>query len=88
MNMDDETNARLDAAIREVIGADGSLVNKWVVVVDTLRADGRACAYLASDDMMAWEVIGMAEAASEYARLQLAEAEIEFLDVDGDDDDD
>jgi hypothetical protein len=77
--MDEQITEALDAAIRDVIGKDGSLVNKWVVVVDTLRPEGRACAYLASDDMMSWEVIGMAEAASEYARLQLVEAEIESL---------
>lgn len=85
--VDDNLSEKLHAAIAQVLGEDdGTLVNKWVLVVESVHDAGRVCAYLSSEGMMTWEVIGMTEAASEYARAQLTMDYAAMID-DLDDDD-
>lgn len=72
MHMDENLTEKLHSAISDVLGEhSGALVNKWLLVVETVHDDGRMSSYIGSEGLMTWEVIGLAETASHYARTQL-----------------
>lgn len=84
--MEENLSEKLHTAIANVLGEHaGTLVNKWVLVVESVQDEGRMCAYISSEGLMTWEVIGMAEATSEYARAQLT---LDYMSMVDDDEED
>lgn len=94
MNDDSVDDAPLDeivhAAISAALNPEGNAyITRWVLAVERFDADGKAVAMLCAPDMQSWEVIGMAEMASELARLQIhSEAVDEMYALEDDDEDD
>lgn len=85
--------SRIHGALSEIFAEleDGDvLLNRWVLIVDSVESGGRACHYLASEGTATWEVAGLANAAKTYADTQMSEGFIEHLigELNGDDDDD
>lgn len=71
----------LHAAISQVFeDREGNMVNRWVLGVELIRDDGvRGNTFLASEDMRPWEVIGMHETGSEYARMIMTTEYMELM---------
>lgn len=76
MSDENETEIDYSEAVQQVLaelfrqGERGAIVTRWVLTVERYTDEGRATAYLAAPDMQSWEVVGMSEMASEYARVQ------------------
>lgn len=85
MNLQDAIHAALSEALNK---NGGTIVTRWVLAVERFTEDGKGIAFVSASDMQPWEVIGMAEMASEVARLQ-ATTEIvdEMYSVEDDDED-
>lgn len=81
----------LNDAISSVIAdlGGGAIVTRWVLSVERFTSDGeRSTAHIAADGMQSWEVVGMCEMASEYARVHASAGLIEEMYSDLDDNDD
>lgn len=63
-DIDEELQARLTSAIEEVFrDVEGGIVTKWVLIAETVGPDGeRGLWAKGSDDLRAWEAIGMLQA--------------------------
>ena len=89
---DDEAEAMQEAVHEHLSQAlnpnGGVIITRWVLAVERFTADGKGVAFLTAPEMQPWEVIGMAEMASEVARLQItSEIVDEMYTIDDDDDD-
>ena len=87
---DESLAEAVHVALSEALNPDGNAyITRWVLGVERFNAAGKAVAMLCAPDMQPWEVIGMAEMASELARLQIhTEAVDEMYALEDDDEDD
>lgn len=67
-----------------------AIVTRWVLAVERIHMDGeRMTGIFAHEGMEPWEVIGLAEMASEVARVQIGTDVVEEIySLDDDEDDD
>ena len=87
-NLTDVLHEAITNALKDMDG--GAVVTRWVLSVERYTGDGRSIAHVAAPDMHSWEVIGMAEMASEYARVQATAGLLDemYADTEFDDDED
>lgn len=82
--------SKVHQALCTALGDDGdALITRWVLCVERYGVSGKATIYIAAPDMASWEIVGMAEMASELARVQFTTAVVndmyEDADEEGDD---
>jgi microcompartment protein CcmL/EutN len=66
-----DVRAAVAAGLNTVLAAEGEMLIKWVVIAESMGADGeRGLWAMASADMKSWETLGFLEysKAREYAR--------------------
>jgi hypothetical protein len=87
--MNDESLSEIvQTALSAALNPNGDvIVTRWVLAVERYAADGKGLAFLCHPDMQPWEVIGMAEMASELARIDVQNQVVDDLYADDDDDD-
>lgn len=88
---EEDMQSKVHQALCSALGDDGdALITRWVLCVERYGATGKATIYIAAPDMASWEIVGMAEMASELARVQFTTAVVNDMyedeeDTEGDD---
>lgn len=75
----------LQEAIRATLAEHGELATRFVLTAEAVNAeDGQRALYWAtSDDIKAWEVVGMLEYGVQREKAQIMAAEMRHLDDEG-----
>ena len=85
LELTEKMHAAISEALKDTDG--GAIVTRWVLSVERYTADGKSVAFIAAPDMQQWEVIGMSEMASEFARIQASAGFLDDIYADLDDED-
>ena len=67
---------RVEAALADAFHESGDMVTRWALVAEVIGPEGdRGVWTMGSEDMQAWETIGMLSYALERERAQVADQE-------------
>lgn len=62
---------KIDRALREIFGDEGALVNKWVLITESLPEHGKDLDCTSNEDMESWECLGLLRAVQIVVEDQL-----------------